>query len=191
MTYVIHKFRGYTLMEFLVVMSISSILLSLALPVFSSTFKRMQGDTVIYSLAGAYQLARSTAISQRQSVVFCARADAQTCGNDWTRGALVFADPNDNRIQDSDERIVADIAAPPTGSQLKMRAALNKQYLRFMGNGMLENTAGSMVYCPPNGTERDARTMIFTRNGRLRFGYDTNHDGILENAEGQPLGCPL
>jgi type IV fimbrial biogenesis protein FimT len=183
--------HGYTLLELLTTVCITSILLSIALPSFASMLRRVQGDTVIYSLASAYQLARSTAVSQRQPVVFCARANANTCGDDWTRGALVFADPNDNRIQDADEHIVADIAAPPSGSQLKMKAALNKQYLRFMGNGMLENTAGSMVYCPPDGTARDARNIIFTRNGRLRFGSDQNHDGILENAEGQPVGCPL
>ena len=153
--------------------------------------RTVQSDTVMNSVVNAYQLARSTAISERKPVIFCAKADARTCGTDWTRGALVFADPNANRIQDNNERILADVAPPPTGSQLKMKAALNKQYLRFMGNGMLENTAGSIVYCPPGGTARNARNIIFSRNGRLRFGYDMNHDGIPENAEGQPLSCPL
>ena len=152
--------------------------------------RRVQSETVINSVVNAYQLARSTAINQRKPVIFCAKADERTCGNDWTRGALVFADPNNNRVQDDDERLLADIAAPPTGSQLTMKAALGKQYLRFMDNGMLENTAGSMLYCPPHGTARDARNIIFTRNGRVRFGSDINHDGIPENAEGQPLDCP-
>jgi type IV fimbrial biogenesis protein FimT len=182
--------QGYTLIELIIVACITSILMSFALPSFASLLRNVQGDTVINSIVNAYQLARSTAISQRQPVVFCAKADAQTCGSDWTRGAMVFTDPNNNRIQDNDERVIADIAPPPTGSHLVMKAALNKQYLRFMENGMLENTAGSMVYCPPNAANRDARNIIFTRNGRIRFGSDVNHDGIRENAEGQPLDCP-
>ena len=188
---IIKKARGYTLIELLITLSIMSILLSFALPGFASMLRTVQSDTVMNSVVNAYQLARSTAISERKPVIFCAKADARTCGTDWTRGALVFADPNANRIQDNNERILADVAPPPTGSQLKMKAALNKQYLRFMGNGMLENTAGSIVYCPPGGTARNARNIIFSRNGRLRFGYDMNHDGIPENAEGQPLSCPL
>lgn len=183
--------RGYTLLELLTALSVLSILLSLALPTFTSIIRRMQSETVIHSLANAYQLARSAAINRRQPVVFCAQTDKQTCGSDWTRGALVFVDLNSNRIREADESLLADIAPPPSGSQLKMKAALNKQYLRFMNNGMLENTAGSLVYCPPNGSARDARNIIFNRVGRLRFGHDLNHDGIPENAEGQPESCPL
>jgi len=186
----IKKAYGYTLIELLITLSIMSILISFALPGFASMLRAVQGDTVMNSVANAYQLARSTAITERKPVVLCAKADARTCGADWTRGALVFVDPNNNRIQDDGERAMADIAPPPTGSHLSMKAALGKQYLRFMDNGMLENTAGSMLYCPPNGTARDARNIIFTRNGRLRFGSDANHDGIRENAEGQPLDCP-
>ena len=187
----IQKTHGYTLLELLVTLCITTILFSLALPAFASVIRHVQSETVVNSLASAYQLARNAAISQRQPVVFCAKADEQTCGNDWARGALVFADPDGDRMRDDDEKLLANIAAPPTGSQLKMKAALNKQYLRFMANGMLENTAGSLVYCPANGSARDARNMIFTRNGRLRIGSDLNRDGVLENAEGQPLGCPL
>lgn len=187
---IIKKACGYTLIELLITLSIMSILLSFALPGFASMLRTVQGDTVMNSVVNAYQLARSTAISERKPVIFCAKANARTCGTDWTRGALVFVDPNNNRIQDDGERAMADIASPPTGSHLSMKAALGKQYLRFMDNGMLENTAGSMVYCPPNGTARDARNIIFTRNGRLRFGSDVDHDGVRENAEGKPLDCP-
>ena len=191
MTVSIQKTRGYTLVELLVALCILAILLSLALPAFADVVRRVQSETVVNSLANAYQLARSAAINQRQPVVFCAKAGAGSCGNDWTNGALVFQDPNGNRVMENEEKLLAEIAQPPTGSQLKMRAALNKQYLRFMANGMLENTAGSITYCPPKGTPRDARNLIFTRNGRLRFGTAQNRDGIPENAEGPPLSCPL
>ena len=182
--------RGYTLMEMLVASTILLIVCGMAVPAFSGAVRRTQSESTIYSLANASQRARNMAISQRQPAVFCAMANAQTCGDDWTRGAMVFVDANDNRIVDSDEHIDTQLPATPTGSKLVMRAALGKQYLRFMPNGMLENTAGSIIYCPPGGTARDARNIIFSRNGRLRFGGDKNHDGILENAEGQPLSCP-
>lgn len=190
MNHAIKTSDGYTLIELLMTLCIMSILFSLALPSFASVIRHVQSETVMNAFFNAYQLARSTAVSQRQPVVLCAKANAQACGSDWTRGSLVFADPNNNRMLDKDERLLIELAAPPEGSRLTMRAALNKQYLRFMANGMLENTAGSMVYCPPNGTARDARNVIFSRNGRLRFGYDKNHDGMAENAEGQPLSCP-
>lgn len=106
------------------------------------------------------------------------------------KGAMVFADANNNRTVDRDEAMLSTLPPAPKGSQLIMRASLNKQYLRYMSNGMLENTAGSWVYCPASGDARDARNLIFNRVGRLRFGDDRNRDGIPENAEGQPISCP-
>jgi type IV fimbrial biogenesis protein FimT len=181
--------RGYTLLELLIVLSITTILASLAVPALAGVIRQIQSDTMINELASHFQLARSTAISQRQPVVFCARHSDIACGSDWSHGALVFADPNDNRLIDRDERLLAYMPATPEGSDLSIKAALNKSYLRFMSNGMLENTAGSLVYCPAAGEDRDARNLIFSRNGRIRFGDDKNRDGIRESADGKPLSC--
>lgn len=182
--------RGYTLLELLFTLTVLLILSTLALPSFSSMLRRTQGETLMYSLISAAQLARSSAVMRSESVVFCASSNQLSCGNDWTKGAMVFADPNNNRQLDRNESLLSTLPATPKGSSLVMRAALNKQYLRYMSNGLLENTAGSFVYCPANAMERDARNLIFNRTGRLRFGYDQNRDGIPENAEGQPVRCP-
>lgn len=182
--------RGYTLLELLTALTIMLILTTLALPSFSSMVRRTQGEALMYSLLSAAQLARSSAITRREPVVFCASADQHTCGDNWAQGAIVFADTNNSRTVDRDETILSTLPPTPEGSRLTMRASLNKQYLRYMSNGMLENTAGSWVYCPANGEARDARNLIFNRVGRLRFGYDKNRDGIPENAEGQPVRCP-
>lgn len=182
--------RGYTTPEMIIVLATLVIMASIALPSFASVLRKAQSQTVIHNLASTYQYARSAAISYRQPVVFCPRASDSTCGSDWLQGGIVFMDPDNNRIRSERERLLAIFEPPPAGSSLQIRAALNKRYLRFMSNGMLENTAGSFVYCPPGARDRDARTLIFTRNGRLRTGTDMNSDGILENAEGQPLSCP-
>lgn len=182
---------GYSLIETMTVLLTLALLLSVALPGFSSILRRTQAEIQIYSLINAAQLARSQAVTRQQAVVLCASADQTACGNDWTQGAMVFVDTNNNRRVDEDEALLTTLPATPKGSQLVMKAALNKQYLRYMSNGLLENTAGSFIYCPANGTARDARNLIFNRTGRMRPGSDKNKDGILENAEGQPLSCPL
>ena len=182
--------RGYTLLELLIALTILLILSTLALPSFSSIVKRTQAEIQMHALIDAAQLARSSAVSRRESVVFCATSNQQVCGDDWTQGAMVFVDPNNNRRIDPNEPVITTLPPTPEGSRLVMRAALNKQYLRYMSNGMLENTAGSFLYCAVNATAREARNVIFNRSGRLRFGSDKNRDGIPENAEGQPLSCP-
>ena len=186
--------NGYSLIELWVTLSVFIILASFAIPAFSGLMHRTQSLITINSLATAYQLARNGAISTRQSVVFCAQTPGENkCGEDWLKGAIVFTDTNNNRVLDEDkkERVLTVLPALPEGSQIVLKAALRKHYLRFMPNGMLENTAGTLTYCPPNGKSTDARIMIFSVNGRLRFGIDKDNDGIREDANGKALQCPL
>jgi type IV fimbrial biogenesis protein FimT len=185
--------RGHTLLELLVTLSVVAILTGMAAPALAGMVRNIQGTLALNSFVATYQLARSEAISTRASVVLCSKDADNQCGKDWHKGAIAFTDRNNNRKLDidQDERLLTEMEPPPAGSQMAMSAALGKQYLRFMGNGMLENTAGSFVICPPGGKARDARIAIFSRNGRLRFGTDTDHDGIQEDAKGQPLSCPL
>jgi type IV fimbrial biogenesis protein FimT len=183
--------RAYTLIELLITLCIAVILTSLAAPSFASLMRSTQSATVINSLASGFQLARTSAITYSQPVVFCARQTDTACGTDWNNGSLVFTDKNNNNQLDIEERALANIPATPTGSKIKISTFGNRKYLRFNAMGFLENyTAGNIVFCPPGGTARDARNLIFTRMGRLRFGTDINSDGIRENAEGQPLSCP-
>lgn len=184
--------RGHSMSELLVTLGIISLLTSLALPAMASLVRGSQAASLINSLIAASMLARSTAINQHTSVVLCGKQDTG-CGKDWQAGAIVFTDTNNNRQLETDQgdTLIAELDSPPTGSQLVMKAALGKQYLRFMPNGMLENTAGSLQLCSAGNDPRHARILIFNRSGRFRLGTDTNHDGVQEDANRQPLRCPL
>lgn len=183
---------GYSLVELLVTLGIITLLTTLALPAMAALVRNTQTASLANSLIAASMLARTTAIAQRTSVVLCGKGD-NACGKDWQNGAMVFTDANNNRKLEPNEgdTLVTELDHPPAGSQLSMKAALNKQYLRFMPNGMLENTAGSLQLCPAGNDAHQARILIFNRSGRFRFGTDANHDGIQEDANRQPLRCPL
>ncbi len=107
--------RGYTLLELLFTLTVLLILSTLALPSFSSMLRRTQGETLMYSLISAAQLARSSAVMRSESVVFCASSNQLSCGNDWTQGAMVFADPNNNRQLDRNESLLSTLPATPKG----------------------------------------------------------------------------
>lgn len=182
--------NGFTLLELILSLAIVVILTGLVVPAFAGLVRRTQTELYVHHLVNTFQLARSAAISRREPVVLCANLHDNGCGSDWSRGALLFTDPNGNRLLDADEQLLAQVEPPTAGTRVIMKAALNKNYLRVLPNGMLENTAGSLLVCAPGARPQDARNLIFSRNGRLRFGGDRNHDGIPENAEGQPLSCP-
>lgn len=183
---------GYSLVELLVTLSIITLLTTLALPTMAALVRNTQTAALANSLIAASMLARTTAIAQRTNVVLCGKGE-NACGKDWQNGAIVFTDANNNRTLEPSEgeTLVTELDPLPAGSQLTMKAALGKQYLRFMPNGMLENTAGSLQLCPAGNDVHQARILIFNRSGRFRVGTDTNHDDIQEDANRQPLRCPL
>lgn len=98
--------RGFTLIEVLVVMTISAILLAVGVPMFQGTIASMRASEGANSLVASLELARSEAIRRGIPVTLCrvTAGDATACssaasgafvGDDWAAGWMVWADvPN-------------------------------------------------------------------------------------------------
>ena len=97
--------RGFTLIEFAVVMAIVGILVSLAAPSIARFTASSEVRSIAASVAGDIGLARAEALRTRAAITICARSGS-TCGTDWTQGWLVFADTNGNQTLDAGERVI-------------------------------------------------------------------------------------
>lgn len=99
--------RGFTLIEMLVVITISAILLAVGIPMFNGTIASMRASEGANSLVASLELARVEAIRRGIPVTLCrvTAATATACnsaasgdfaGDDWAAGWMVWADvPND------------------------------------------------------------------------------------------------
>ncbi len=86
---------GFTIVELLVVMAIAAILLTIAVPSYTSTTAIYRVSTESNSLVSDLQYARSEAIKQGITVTLCASSDGQTCtGTSWQLGRIVLTNPN-------------------------------------------------------------------------------------------------
>jgi type IV fimbrial biogenesis protein FimT len=98
--------RGFTLVELLVVMTISAILIAAAVPSFQWLITTTRASNGTNDLIGAFELARSEAIRRGVIVTVCRTLDpnlppaALACSNaaggayaagDWASGWLIFA----------------------------------------------------------------------------------------------------
>lgn len=96
--------RGFTMVEVLVVMTISAILLALAIPSFERLLRTNRVSSATNSMLAALDLARSEAIRRSGVVTVCRSTNADApnpacssaaaggyADNDWASGWIVFA----------------------------------------------------------------------------------------------------
>ncbi len=98
--------KGFTLIEFAVVMAIVGILVSLATPSIINLMANADLRSNASSIIGDFGTSRAEALRTRRSVTMCARAAGSGCGTDWTLGWIVFQDTNNNQSVDTGERII-------------------------------------------------------------------------------------
>jgi type IV fimbrial biogenesis protein FimT len=99
---------GVTAIELLVVISIISVLMGVAIPSFVSLTQSNRVAGEINALSGDIQFARAEAIKEGLPVSICASADGTSClgANTWNRGWIIFSDPNQNQVVDAGETVL-------------------------------------------------------------------------------------
>ncbi|SFK32163.1 GspH/FimT family pseudopilin [Lysobacter sp. cf310] len=95
---------GFSLMELLVVLTITAVLMGLALPSFIESLRanRLASTTNLTLATLAY--ARNEALRAKAGSTVCPRgADGSSCGKDWNAGLLVWTDDDRDQTFDAAE----------------------------------------------------------------------------------------
>ena len=175
------KSEGLTLVELLISLSVSIIMLGIAVPGTSTfiTSNRIAGQ--VNDLRGAIALTRSEAIRRNQHVVMCKSVDGQSCTRSgrWDNGWMVYADDNMNRKRDKKEQILHVHDEIPEGYTIDYRAFGSRHYVAYRPTGYTR-TNGTFYICKPEDMRR-SRALILTKSGRVRLS-DTRPDG-------KPISC--
>lgn len=136
--------KGYTILELLVVMTISGLVLAYGIPSLAETLRQNRAANYANDFIVDLQLARVEAIKRGTSVTICPgnSADMDACGasTDWNNGWIIFVDNND------------DGAMASTNDRIKIHNNLNRSMsintastgITFSSEGFV--TAGSGNY---------------------------------------------
>jgi type IV fimbrial biogenesis protein FimT len=171
--------KGYTFIEFFIVIVFITILLGLAIPAYHKLVLHNRVIAQINQLTTAINLARSEAIKRHSTVTLCKTKDAQTCGGEWRDGWLVFVDKKAEGKVNPGDLILRVYGALPVGDQLNWQATLHKEsYLQFIADGSTRGQAGSFVYCPSASDRNLPHPYVITISltGRVRL----THPDITE-----------
>ncbi len=185
--------RGFTLIEMLVVMTISAILVAMAIPSFQGIVRSSRISGAANSFIAAVDLARSEAIRRATVVTVCRSTNPEAvnancsdaagngfAGADWASGWIAFAKAPGNLVNttvEAGDELVIRQAAFPGGAQDRMiieSTAPNPQSRSFNARGLTLLGGGAMVLffdhrdiALPNRTER-ARCIEMPITGRPR-----------------------
>lgn len=104
-----NNMQGFTLIEWLVVMSIIAILAVIGLPNFSASIERYRAGSVAGELARSLMTARTQALATGHRVVVSPMAN-----NDWANGWRIFIDLNNNGSLDAGDQTIQEINSNPS-----------------------------------------------------------------------------
>jgi len=163
-------------MELMVTISIAGILLSVAIPSFTSIISSNRLTTYANELVTALNFARSEAIKRGQPVTI--KRISNTSG-DWAGGWTIFTDLNGNGALDvaNGDTLLRTYDPLPTSFTLR---GTYMDYIAYQALGTSGN--GSFIVCDnsDNNNKPEANTsrLIIVYIGRVRMGLDANNDGI-------------
>jgi type IV fimbrial biogenesis protein FimT len=179
--------KGFTLVELMVSVSVTSILAAIAAPNFSDFIIQMRVDNEISELHRMLLITRNSAINSGQKAIICPLDNSLQCTSQWHKELSIFVDINDNKKFDANEKIIRIKEEIDLGDKLVYGKGRNK--ITYKPTGHLSGLAnGTFRYCPQDH-EKMSRGIVVARSGRLYQSTDIDDDGIDENRGGKKINC--
>ena len=157
--------QGFTFLEMVITMIISSLLLTIGIPGFQTLIQGNRiinvGSTIQHSL----MFARSQSVSLMSYVTVCP-LNGNTCGNDWINGLDIFIDNDQDKIFGSDDTKLK--AAVPFN--VIDTLAFPSTTITFTPDGHITGSAALFRYC--TGDQRIGVKIAFSGRAKI-VGSDT------------------
>src|SRR3990167_3099997 len=157
----IKKNHGLTLIECLIVITLSCILLFSAAMAYREFISKNQLSTLVNQFTDALEYARDAAITTQSTVAFCPRNKDETCGSNWQNGQLIVDEKNKN--------VLRELPTMPSQYRLYWRSTLgDSSELRWRATGFTRGQQGSFLICADQSHHAVSAQIIILRTGRLR-----------------------
>lgn len=155
-------YRGFTLIELMVTISIAAILGALALPSYTSIMTKHRLSNENTNLMLDFVLARGEALTRATRVTVCQSADGTSCtASGWETGRVVFVDRNTAGSIDAGDEILKVSAATASGDIMSAAATTAVSY----NAAGIPSTNITIITCKSGYT--GAKLVVYP-TGRLR-----------------------
>lgn len=186
-TYNNSNIKAFTLIEFMVSVSVTSILAVITVPNFNEFIVQLRVNNEISQLHRILLITRNAAINSGHKAIVCPLNTSFQCTGQWQDELSVFVDVNDNKKLDANERVISIRAEIDISDKLVYGKGRNK--ITFKPTGQLSGLAnGTFRYCPQS-YKKHSRGIVLARSGRMYQSNDIDNDGIDENRGNKEIEC--
>ncbi|MFI3245007.1 MAG: GspH/FimT family pseudopilin [Ferrimonas sp.] len=152
---------GFTLVEFMITLTIAAIMLSIALPAMEDFTQNNRSKTAVDTLYQDLTMARQLAASYQNVVTIC-HLDGANCDGQWQLGYTLFLDADGSNSFTSDDEVIQQRPAIAEQDTLQYSA----QLVRFNEDGSSANH-GTFIYCPAENAHYN-RSIALVSSGVIR-----------------------
>lgn len=162
-------YTGFTLVELMITVAVLAIVLSVGVPSFGEIIKDSRISAATSCFTGALHAARSEAVKRSTNVTVCPYGDDNSCGTNWSNGALVFSEGRtapttpdlDAAMLEADSQVIrvcklssSDLTINALGSSDRtVASAAARSFIRYSRKGRANWSLGYFSICDDRSSE--------------------------------------
>lgn len=159
--------RGFSLIELLFTIALSSILLMLALPIYSHLVVELRLFILTERVSSSLYYARSEAIRRQSVITVCKSIDGKTCSGSWRDGWIVLLANKNSTTVDNGE-LLRVYPALSHWEFLEWHGLRSDDYLQLHPDGS-NGQNGSFIICVNTLLKKMAWVIKISQTGRIRI----------------------
>lgn len=171
---------GFTLIEVLVVVAIAAVLISLAVPSFTTLLVKRSVQSAAVSLVDDFRYTRTEALRRSKRVSICSLAANSTsaCSGDpaaWANGWMIFTDQegvSTGVYEPATEAIIRVQQPPPNIASIQRITSPSStlNVFNYQANGWARAAAETLKFTPTSGaSSATERIVCISNQGRARL----------------------
>lgn len=157
---------GFSLVELLFTITISSVLLTLAFPVYRHLILELRLFILTDRVSSTLYYARSEAIKRQNVITICKSKDGKSCSGSWKDGWIVFINQSSTSSLENGQ-LLRVYSALSHWNYLEWHGFRSDNYLQLHPDGSSQN--GSFIVCVNAFSKKKALLIKISQTGRIRI----------------------
>lgn len=159
-------YRGFSLLELILSISILSVLLGLGIPAFQHLLTDTQEQALVANYLHAFNTARYTAVATQRHISLCEMDAENRCTGRWGSRLALFYDADRDGTAKTPSDIIEWLELPAAETtQITFRAFRRTNFITLRANGHYRQN-GTFRFCTPGN--QTGRAIVINVSGRAR-----------------------